>query len=840
MIIPTNESKNKHNINVLKDILPTNSIKKHAAIYPTYGVKAQLIQLVFSTWFHAKFILKEISFWAIVLCSFLIILINSVSLGTVYGVDSYPTTYLIIEELQEMSIYFFAIILLFYSGEVIWKEKEVKIDLIYYATSVRNIIILSNKFFGILLIYTVLILALIIGGIVFQTYSGYYQYELDVYFNGFFLEIFPFLLLYTLVSFFFHIITGNKFLGILMTLVFFVINIAIGIFGIEHSLFNFAGNSLATYSDMNRYGHFMLPFILVKMYWLFFSALLFLLATVLIQRGTETNLIKRLKLLQLKRIETSILVAGCSSLILFIFIGGYIFYNTNVLNQFFTKNEKYTFRASDERSLKKFEYLPQPKIIDVKLNLELYPSERSYEAEGYFILKNQNETPIQEIHVQNHPDNKLKLLFVNFDRKTILNNEFIEFGYSVFRLEKPLNKGDSIKMSFKQTLKPTGFEMSDSDFKVIYNGTFFENSMLPTLGYNQDYEIDDPATRKQYQLPKKTNKANRTNPKELVNARTGSDSDGLFLDMIIGTESNQTAITSGDLMKKWTKNNRNYFHYKTNQPIINFYPIVSANYQIHKEKYIPSGNNSDKIVDLEIYYHKGHEYNLSRMMKGMKASLDYYGTHFSPYQYNQLRIMEFPRYREFAQSFPNTIPFSEALGFILDIKKNDVDMVFYITAHEVAHQWWGLQLEAANVKGRNMILETLSQYSALMVLKQTYGEESVKKFLDIQLEDYLKGRHDIKQEEVPLALVENEDHIYYIKGVINMYALENLIGEEKVNLALRNFLNDWHTFQNPSKPNRYATTKDLLKYFKKQTPDSLQHVIEDLFEKAIPLTEKYD
>ncbi|WP_375561072.1 M1 family aminopeptidase [Bernardetia sp. OM2101] len=837
LVVSMKKPKNKHNTTTLKNtnILSKDYTKKTATVYPSYGVKTQLIQLVFSTWFHAKFIFKEISFWAIVFCSFIIILINSVSLGTVYGVDSYPTTYLIIEELQEMSVYFFAIILLFYSGEIIWKEKEVKVDLIYDATPVNNIVILTSKFFSMLLIYSVLIVALIIGGIVFQTLSGYYHYELDVYFNGFFVETLPFLLLYTLASFFFHIITGKKFLGILMTLVFFIINIAIGIFGAEHVLLNFGGNALAKYSDMNEYGHFMLPFILVKTYWLFFSILLFLIAIILIPRGTEISLTKRLKLFHLKKIAPSIAVFGGVSTLFFILIGSYIFYNTNVLNQFFTRNEKQVFRVSYERKLKKFEYLPQPKITDVKLNIELYPSERSYEAEGYFILKNQTEAPIQEIHIQNHPDDKLKLSSISFDSKTSLNNEFIEFGYSVFHLEKPLHKGDSIKMSFKQILKPTGFEINDSDFKVVYNGTFFENSMLPTLGYNQDYEIDDATTREEYQLSKRINKADRTNSKELINARTGSDSDGLFLDMTIGTELKQTAITSGDLIAKWTENNRNYFHYKTNQPIINFYPIISANYQIYKEKYVPAWNNSDKIIDLEIYYHKGHEYNLSSMMKGMKASLDYYGTHFSPYQYNQLRIVEFPRYREFAQSFPSTIPFSEGLGFILDIKKKDVDMAFYITAHEVAHQWWGLQLEAANVKGRNMILETLSQYSALMVLKQTYGEESVKKFLEIEFDDYLKGKRRIKQEEVSLALVENEKHIYYAKGAINMYALENLIGEEKVNLALQNFLNDWHTFENQSKPNRYATTKDLLKYFREQTPDSLQHVIEDLFEKSIPL-----
>jgi aminopeptidase N len=193
--------------------------------------------------------------------------------------------------------------------------------------------------------------------------------------------------------------------------------------------------------------------------------------------------------------------------------------------------------------------------------------------------------------------------------------------------------------------------------------------------------------------------------------------------------------------------------------------------------------------------------------------------------------VEFPRYRTFAQSLPGIIPFSEAIGFVMDIDdEKDVDMAFYITAHEVAHQWWGLQLEAANVQGQNMILETLAQYSAMMVLKEKCPDEKIQQFLKLQLDEYQKANLKLKRDEAPLALVENESHIYYNKGAINMYELQKHIGEENVNLALRNFLKDWHSFNNPKKPKRYSTTLDLIQYFREVTPDSVQYVITDLFE----------
>lgn len=84
-------------------------------------------------------------------------------------------------------------------------------------------------------------------------------------------------------------------------------------------------------------------------------------------------------------------------------------------------------------------------------------------------------------------------------------------------------------------------------------------------------------------------------------------------------------------------------------------------------------------------------------------------------------------------------------------------------------------------------------------------------------------------------MVENESHIYYNKAAINWYELHEVIGEKNINLALRNFLKDWRSFNNPGKPNRYSTTLDLIHYFREVTPDSMQYLVTDLFERAIVL-----
>ena len=87
----------------------------------------------------------------------------------------------------------------------------------------------------------------------------------------------------------------------------------------------------------------------------------------------------------------------------------------------------------------------------------------------------------------------------------------------------------------------------------------------------------------------------------------------------------------------------------------------------------------------------------------------------------------------FAQAFPGTMPYSESIGFIAKMEKpDDIDMVYYIVAHEMAHQWWAHQVIGANMQGATTLSEMLAQYSALMVMEKEYGRDMVRKFLEYE------------------------------------------------------------------------------------------------------------
>jgi len=223
------------------------------------------------------------------------------------------------------------------------------------------------------------------------------------------------------------------------------------------------------------------------------------------------------------------------------------------------------------------------------------------------------------------------------------------------------------------------------------------------------------------------------------------------------------------------------------------------------------------------------------MIAASKAGLACYEINFSPFQFRQYRVLEFPRYRTFAQSFPNTIPFSEGIGFIGRLEKpTDIDFTYFVTAHELGHQWWAHQLIGGRVEGSNMLSETLAEYSALMVMKQKYGSDNMHRFLKHELDQYLRGRAGEIRKERPVVLVQNDSYVWYQKGGQVMYTLADYIGEDKLNLALHNFLMQyWYANANDSQSGPYPDTRLFVDALRAQTPPELQYYITDAFESIV-------
>jgi hypothetical protein len=503
---------------------------------------------------------------------------------------------------------------------------------------------------------------------------------------------------------------------------------------------------------------------------------------------------------------------------IFLFSGFYIYYNTNIANVFQGSDQHARKQADYEKLFGQYDHLVQPKIVESNISVDLFPSHRGFKTEGYYYLKNKSRQQIQDIHIQYSMDQQLIVDYLKFDRGTTIKQSNPIFRYHIYRLSDPLMPGDSVKMSFKLSFVTRGFVEGGSNTDVVYNGTFFNNTYFPSLGYNRHFELKDLADRKKYGLNEKDQLRRPSDQMKKTANAFGDDAGYIRFEIVVSTEGDQTAIAPGRLLREWKKDGRNYFHYKTDVPISNSYSVVSERYRVKRDRW--------KDVSLEIYYHTGHEFNLDKMMKGMKDALNYCADNFSPYQFNQLRIVEFPRYQTFAPSYSSTIPYSENISFILKAKHpQDLDMVYYVTANEVAHQWWGQQVIGADARGSAMLSDGMSQYTALMVMKHTFSTEVVERYLKYELDNYLKGRTQGRVKESPLLSVSDQPYVSDNKSSLIFFALQDYLGEDNLNHAFKEYNKLWAFKDAP-----YPSSVDLLEQIHKVTPDSLRYLLQDMFE----------
>ena len=567
---------------------------------------------------------------------------------------------------------------------------------------------------------------------------------------------------------------------------------------------------------MTGYGHFITGWAWFTGYWTLFTLAALLVAAAFWVRGTPEVLRTRVAVAK-SRLAGRGGVLLASLVVATLATGAWIFYNTTVLNHYAASDTQLDQQAEYEKRWRKFDDLPQPRILATDNEVQIYPAERRVVIDGHYRMKNKTTQPISELLVYLDPD----FATVRFDipGATLKEHDAVS-GMRVYALASPLAPAAEFDFGYHIDVQNHGFTNSGAPGKVHYNGTFFNNlDYFPQFGYQRGGEIKDRNERRDRGLGEP-----RRMPKLETAPRTetylSDDSDWIDFKSTVCTSPDQIAMAPGYLQREWEENGRRCFRYEMDSPILGFWAYLSADWEVKRDRW--------NDVAIEVYYDKKHPYNVDRMIAATKKSLDYFTANFGPYQHRQFRILEFPGYAQFAQAFPNTIPYSEAIGFITNLEGEDaVDYVFYVTAHELAHQWWAHQVMGADAQGSTLMSETMAQYSALMVMEQEYGPEKMRKFLKHELDAYLRGRGGEIIEELPLDHVEDsQGYVHYRKGSLVMYRLKEALGADAINLALRNYIAKVK-YQEPP----YTVSTELVAEFRAVAPPEQQQLITDLFER---------
>lgn len=768
--------------------------------------------------FEIHGVVTSVAFWVLLAIGMFNSIGSLLDLGLRFGTPVYPVTRILIDTIDGTFAFIPLIIVIYYASELVWRERNVQVSDIIDATPTPNWVFVVSKCIALILILIGLFSVSFGTAIFVQLGKGHGDIEISQYVIRMLVQFVLPISMVAILSIFAQVITNNRWIGILLMVMFVISRMVLNNVGLEHNLYQFSNTPDAPYSDMNGYGHFLGISLWFLTYWGFVTLGVLVLTYLLWNRGALTSVITRMRLAGREVTSTT------GSLLFVAFLGaavsgGWIFYNTNILNEYQTTKDLEKLGADYEKQYRQYETAQQPTLTDVSIDVDIFPHERRYDARGTYVLVNKTDTAIDTLYFSYGFNAIIRRQTVDGAR---LQESDERLNFYIFKLETPMQPGEERAMQFHVAIENPGFRNSQNITSVVDNGTFFNNEeAMPFPGFYGGRMLEDRQARRRQGLAPVDRMPKLEDESQWTVNSLSPHIDFVTFRTTVSTINGQIAMAPGYLKKDWVEGDRHYFIYEMDAPIFNFYAWLSADYTVINDKW--------NDVDLQVLYHKPHAYNVDRMMKGMKDSLDYFTTNFGPYQHKQMRILEFPAYEEFAQSFPNTVPFSEGIGFMADNRDpKDIDYVYYVTAHEMAHQWWAHQVMGANVQGSAMLTETLSQYSALMVMKKEYGSDHMRRFLKYELDRYLSSRGAEVLEEQPLYRVENQPYLHYRKGSVIMYALQDYVGEEVVNRTLARLI-ELRAFK--SAP--YATTLDFLRLLREEAGPEYEEVISDFFKKII-------
>jgi hypothetical protein len=792
-----------------------------------FGFRTELSQ--FTSFFKINFysIVQSTTFKILFLFGGIILITTLLNSFEYYGLQSYPVTYKMMNASNIISYLLLFVVVVFFSGELIWADRSSNINGVIDATPHNSFVMLLAKSSALLALVILLNVFFIIVSIGFQLANGYTHIELGIYLQNFLYSTLPNNLIWASLLISVQVIVNNKYVGHFVSIVLLLLSESImEAFGILTEMINIGNAPIYNYSDMSGFGAGLSTTLWFSLYWVLFGVLLLGISGTISVRGASLSLTKRMKSAKLhvnKHYALTLVAITC----LFLITTGIVYYNTQVLNDYVSPNTLQTTQAAYEKKYKAYEEVLQPKVIDAKYVVDIYPEERDFLAKTTITLENKTSQPIDSLHfsflkvpwhrIMVNADWDIKLRIQHAD--LVLDDT--EIGYQIYQLNKPMAPNDRITIEIDAAYISQGFENSVSNIRVATNGTFVDHfSLMPTFGYNPSNELSDVNVRKKFGLLPKDRmpKLAQHSKDNMKNYVSGGKSDWVTGETIISTSGDQMAIAAGTLVKEWKKNGRNYYHYKSDHSTLHYFNFMSARYEVARKKW--------NGIDIEVYYDKAHAYNIDMMINAVEKSLAYFTTNFGPYYHNQARIIEFPNFLKFAEAFPGTMPYSESYGFLVNLEDgSDNNIIESVIAHEMAHQWWAHQVIGADMQGAAMLSESFSEYSALMVMKHSpKTDHQMKHFLKYDFERYLKGRTMEVSKELPLYKVEDQGYVHYGKGSVIMYALQDYIGEDKVNSALKSFLEEFR-YKDPA----YPTTLDFLAHLTPQVPDSLSYLITDWF-----------
>ena len=718
--------------------------------------------------------------------------------------------------------YMIPLVILF-GGMIVWRERDDRVHPLYDVLPLPDWMAMASKFLVLGGMQFIYLLAVLLTGALSQLLIfRFTDVQLPLYLQTLFGIEWVSYLHMAVVVVFIQNLASNKTVGFFLTTIYFVLDLVIfNMLGFDQVFLRYGHVPGYIYSSINGFGHFTATILWYSLLWGLGAVVLLGFTALLWRRDEETSLRIRWRLAQHRASRrTRLFLGGMGTA--FIAVLAVIVVNKFVVNRYFSRDMLRGYRAAYEKTYAPLAALKQPRLEDVKLNVAFYPASRACRIQGEYRFENKGDQPIDSVLVNLSNRRITRLHRLDFSQDADIVQQSSTLGVRIYRLNAPLEPGSEIMLRFDYAVETPGFTDNNPKNELAANGsslvlsTYGWADYFPVIGYNPAMELTTKVLRQKYGLP---SKASWLTLEQAQQVYYGMGDTYVGYEAEISTSADQHIVANGDRLDERVEGGRRICRFVSETPMRPEFNFTSQRFAVQTTE-----RNGKQV---EVYYNPKHFYNVQRILNGTADALAYGEAHFTPYPYNAIRVQENNEYMDFggARAMPGLVQWRESAGFLSRLDSSEIDMVYFIAAHEMAHQWWGVTLMPEALEGAVLATEMIAQYTATRCFENRFGPEMTRKLLRQDMRDYLNGRQGDLDGERPMLRTYFNYYMTYAKSNVIMYALTEYIGEERINAALKDLLDRFEY-----RERGMVQSLDVVEALREVTPDSLQYLITDFFE----------
>ena len=734
------------------------------------------------------------------------------------------------------------LIIAFFAAEITFRDKGAKFNELLDSTQVRNWPLISSKWLALMGVVITLSLIGMSVGMLIQGLVDSPPIDFGLYLRYTFLNQLPNYLFLAALAMIVQNFVPNRIVGMIAAAgALVIVTVILSKLPFYHPLMGFSGTSPGRVSEISPYNNW-IAFRWFNFYWGMFVLAFAVLGVWMWRRGLQTDLNLRARNIRKNIGGVSAAIMG---LAIFGFIGaGTLIYQAYDKADWVNQKTVEAMQAEGESLFEAELKLPRPHTRAVSVDVDLHPSKQEATVSGVMSLENASGASISELYVQppttGADDMRVLTITGAAEVKSGENSDgdkiaaINKYGVRLFKFEPPLADGAAAQVDFEVFLH--GPRLADAS-TISRNGTFLNNwgdalgipRVIPVFGPPY-LPIENSKRRRKLglgeltKLPEPKAKGTELN---LFALFTGP-ADAIDFKGRVCTEAPQIPIAPGNLISEETKDGRTCRTYRTNQPISNFFSILSGDYAVTEGSWT---DEDGKTIPIRVYHAENHKDTVPHMIEASQFALSHYTEHFSPYQYDYFRIMEVP-FIGFAQAFAGTIPYAEG-GFVMDPGRVDdiktVDNAALTTMHEMGHQWFAHQIVPGLSRGVNVLSEGLTSYATTDAYEAMYGWDKTRYMMENITIAQMEAMAFIDSEkEVPLAVARSQQYLVYNKADWVLWGLKHYIGPQTMREAMKGFLAEYGLKGPP-----YPTTKTVTNVLRDAAGPEYDQLITDQWDRMV-------